>query len=313
MLAITETSMDTRLRIFLAHASDDKAAVRALHAQLTQAGLQPWLDEMDLVPGLPFDAQIRQAIRDCVVFLACLSQVSVAKSGYVQKEFRFALDVLATKPPGTLFLIPVKLDDCVIPDLAIPNLGVALRDIHSVNLSKEDGFAKLVAAIEHAIEQAITLQGVLSSAKPTDLGANEKRGLSVRGDAMVGIKMLWDIADNDTFEVMDLHLRNSRIDKTFDDVLIRLRLPAHIAFVSKTSIPGPKHHVGEVMLTYPHPAHPKTSFDLGYLRRYVEPGKFTSGWFGATRNINEIEWSVSARNTPPTSGTIDISRLRKDQ
>jgi hypothetical protein len=48
--------------------------------------------------------------------LVCLSEVSVSKVGYIQKELKFALDIADQQPPGAIYLIPVRLEPCMVPD-----------------------------------------------------------------------------------------------------------------------------------------------------------------------------------------------------
>jgi hypothetical protein len=48
------------LRVFLCHSSGDKQAVRDLYRRLRGDGLDPWLDEENLLPGQNWDlSQIR--------------------------------------------------------------------------------------------------------------------------------------------------------------------------------------------------------------------------------------------------------------
>jgi formylglycine-generating enzyme required for sulfatase activity len=101
------------LRVFLCHASQDKPKVRDLYKRLKSEGfIQPWLDEEDLLPGQDFDLEIDKAIRDADVIIICLSTVSVAKEGYVNREVRRALDVADEKLEGAIYIIPLRLDDC---------------------------------------------------------------------------------------------------------------------------------------------------------------------------------------------------------
>lgn len=139
--------MTSPARIFLAHASEDKPAVRELYRELKARGFDPWLDSEDLMPGQVWKIEIPKAIREASVFLACLSSRSIAKRGYVQKEFRTALNTFGELPPGSIYLIPVRLDDCEVPDLQIPDLGLGLRDVHWVDLFAEDGLDRLLRAL----------------------------------------------------------------------------------------------------------------------------------------------------------------------
>ena len=105
--------MTRKLRIFLCHASQDKPAVRELYKRLAaEPWIEPWLDEENLLPGQDFDVEIYKAARDTDAIIICLSKVSVAKEGYVNKEIRRALDAADEKPEGAIYIIPLRLDDC---------------------------------------------------------------------------------------------------------------------------------------------------------------------------------------------------------
>ena len=103
------------LRVFLCHASQDKPAVRKLYRYLKQHGIQPWLDQEDLLPGENWEVEIPRALNNSDVILVCLSKNSINKEGYVQKEIVFALDKALEKPDGTIFIIPAKLEECEVP------------------------------------------------------------------------------------------------------------------------------------------------------------------------------------------------------
>ena len=132
-----------QLKVFLCHGSEDKSAVRSLYAQLRAADLNPWLDEIDIAPGMEWDTAVRTAIHAADIVLACLSSTSVKKTGYVQKEIRFALDRADEKPEGTTYIIPVKLEECEVPS--------RLSRWQWVNLFEEQGYERLMSALrEHA-------------------------------------------------------------------------------------------------------------------------------------------------------------------
>jgi hypothetical protein len=127
------------LRVFLCHASGDKALVRDLYKSLKRDGFEPWVDEEDLVPGQDWEAEIRKTVRSSGVVLVCLSSRAVNKEGFVQKEIKFALDCADEKPPGTIFLIPAKLEECPVPE--------RLSHLHWVNLTERTGYGKLLVAL----------------------------------------------------------------------------------------------------------------------------------------------------------------------
>ena len=105
-----------RLNVFLCHAKEDKPTVRELYRQLSAEGwLDVWLDEENLFPGQEWDMEIEKAVEQADVVLVCLSTHSVDKEGYVQKELRFVLNIADEKPEGTIFVVPLRLDDCQVP------------------------------------------------------------------------------------------------------------------------------------------------------------------------------------------------------
>ncbi|TRU68280.1 MAG: TIR domain-containing protein [Microcystis viridis Mv_BB_P_19951000_S69] len=139
----------SEIQIFLAHASDDKPAVLALYNRLKQAGYKPWLDKKDLIAGQIWRDEIPKAIKASQIFLACLSAKSANKQGYIQRELRIALDILGEMLPGTIFFIPMRLEEWEIPDLRLAQVGLNLRDIHRLDYWEEDGFEQLERAITH--------------------------------------------------------------------------------------------------------------------------------------------------------------------
>ncbi|MFN0124344.1 MAG: toll/interleukin-1 receptor domain-containing protein [Blastocatellia bacterium] len=137
--------MDVREQpnVFLCHSSGDKPAVRELYARLRADGCNPWLDEKNLLPGHDWEHEIRRAIRQSDFVLVCLTRDSVDRFGYVQKEMGYVLDRALETPEGRIFIVPVRLEECPIPD----RLGAW----HYVDLYADDGYARLTQALGKAV------------------------------------------------------------------------------------------------------------------------------------------------------------------
>lgn len=104
------------LRVFLCHSSADKPAVRELYQKLrAEPWIEPWLDEEELFPGQDWETEIEKAVEASDVVLVCLSNGSINKRGYVQKELRFALDIALEIPEETIFIVPLRLEECTPP------------------------------------------------------------------------------------------------------------------------------------------------------------------------------------------------------
>ena len=134
-----------KVRVFLCHSSSDKAPVRALYRQLQQEGdIEPWLNEENLLPGQNWDYEIRKAVRESNVVLACLSSASVTRRGYVQTEIKLALDVADEQPEGTIYLIPTRLEPCNVPE--------RLKRWQWVDLFEERGYEQLLRALRLGLQ-----------------------------------------------------------------------------------------------------------------------------------------------------------------
>jgi hypothetical protein len=122
------------------HSSGDKPAVRDLYRRLSADGFAPWLDEEELLPGQDWQQEIPAAVRACHVVIVCLSQKSVSKEGYLQREIRDAWYVAEEKPQGTIFIIPVKLEEVEVPK--------RLSQWQWAKLFEEGGYERLVRALK---------------------------------------------------------------------------------------------------------------------------------------------------------------------
>jgi diguanylate cyclase (GGDEF)-like protein len=126
------------MRVFLCHASEDKARARLLYRDLKAQGFAPWLDEEDLLPGQDWELEIQKAVRRSDAIVVCMSVKAVSKEGFVQKEIKYALDIADEKPEGTIFIIPVKLEPCVVPTRLARWQWIDLDD---------DGFTRVVQSL----------------------------------------------------------------------------------------------------------------------------------------------------------------------
>ena len=105
-----------KIHVFLCHSSQDKPIVRELYQRLNAEGwIDPWLDEEKLLPGQDWDMEIEKAVEAADAVIVSLSNGSMTKEGYIQKELRKVLDIALEKPEETIFVIPLRLEDCEIP------------------------------------------------------------------------------------------------------------------------------------------------------------------------------------------------------
>jgi len=133
------------VQIFLSYARPDEEEVENLYQKLSNKGFKPWMDKRDILPGERWPSSIQEAIRRSDFFLACLSKNSVDKRGWIQREIREALDILQGMLDSDIYLIPVRLEACEVLE--------RLRDFQWVNLFEENGWARLMKAIQIGIKR----------------------------------------------------------------------------------------------------------------------------------------------------------------
>ncbi|WP_456425151.1 toll/interleukin-1 receptor domain-containing protein [Rhodocaloribacter sp.] len=131
------------VQVFLCHASEDKIKVMEVYRRIKAEGFKPWIDKEDLLPGQDWDREIRRVIPQSDIALAFFSKNSVSKRGYYQKELKLLLEVLKEMPPGQVFVIPVRLDECEIHE--------EFKRYQYADLFETNGLDKVIASItEHS-------------------------------------------------------------------------------------------------------------------------------------------------------------------
>jgi serine/threonine protein kinase len=130
-----------QLKVFICHAREDKSIAEMLYSRLKELGLSPWLDQKNLLPGLDWELEIEKAVKASDAIVICLSRNSVNKEGYVQKEIKFALDSADEKPEGTIYLIPLKLEECEMPH--------RLQRWQWVDYFEKDGYERLTNSLKY--------------------------------------------------------------------------------------------------------------------------------------------------------------------
>lgn len=120
---------------FISHAPEDWRTADWLQHILEAAGIRVWRGSVDLLPGQDRRTEIRKAISEgALVFIACFSRYSLARPRSIQnEELLLAVEQLRMRLPADPWLIPVRFDDCLVPDIEIGG-GRTLASLESANL-----------------------------------------------------------------------------------------------------------------------------------------------------------------------------------
>jgi hypothetical protein len=147
--------------VFISYIREDADQVDRLQHALEAAGLRVWRDTANLWPGQDWRKKIRDAItNDSLVFLACFSHQSLArKKSYQRQELILAMAEMQLRSPDKPWLIPVRFDECEIPDYDIGG-GRTIASIQRADLFGDrfgDGAARLIESIRGLLGRQVGL------------------------------------------------------------------------------------------------------------------------------------------------------------
>ena len=141
---------------FLSYVSQDAEIIQRLVDDLTSHGIKVWFDRNDLKAGQRWKNAIRTAIREGGFFIACFSQeYSRRTTTYMNEELTVAIEELRRRRASVSWFIPVKLNDCSIPDRDIGS-GETLQDIQHVALY--ENWSRGINLLAEAIQPVIQTQ-----------------------------------------------------------------------------------------------------------------------------------------------------------
>lgn len=135
-------------KIFISYAREDSSIVQSLFYFLKDKGFLPWLDTINILPGQNWEDEISKAIDQCDFIIICLSNYSVNKRGVFQVEIKKALEKAREKLPSDIFIIPLRFQECSIPDQV---KSIQVLDYFSLNAKN-----LLLKSLYHGIEQRNT-------------------------------------------------------------------------------------------------------------------------------------------------------------
>jgi len=234
--AINKSEPDNPL-IFLSYAKEDKERVRRIYRRLIAERLNVWWDLANLLPGQEWEKVIVNTIKNAHCVIVFLSNYSVNKRGYIQKEIRVALEAAEKIPEGEIFIIPVRLDECLVPEGLTKWQwidGFRPRELNKIILSLKTKFvqeaAKLVIVEDSKREMSFTLEKDISSIGRKDIMGDvlpdidlsfidPRRGVSRRHARIM--------RRGKTFYVEDLASRNGTV------INRSIRLSPHVSYPLK--------------------------------------------------------------------------------
>lgn len=135
--------------VFISYCHENRTIVDRLCQALASHDIHIWLDRDNIGPGTPWKQAIQQAIQHGDFFIACFStEVNARNQTYMSEELKVAIEELHRRPVDKVWFIPVKLNECEIPDIDIGG-GETLRNLQYIDLHEnwETGIQRLLNTI----------------------------------------------------------------------------------------------------------------------------------------------------------------------
>ncbi len=201
-------------QVFVCYAREDEHLARRLYRDLKQSGVPTWIACEDILPGQRWKIAIKEAIQRSAFFLAILSNYSVSKTGYVQKELREALDWLERMPPSQIFVIPIRIEDCEPQD-------ERLQEIHWLDLFPlkeryEDGLRRILQVLRPAREarESVGTEFEIETGQERTAGATSPKHTS-KDSRLISLRSAPQTLSREDVNKLEKHYRGLQND--FED------------------------------------------------------------------------------------------------
>jgi hypothetical protein len=130
--------------IFFSYANPDQERVIQFYDTLVSGGFNLLLDCRNIKPGQNWDFEIKRAFEKSSFVIVFLSNNSINRRSYVQRELKMALDKLNEKLIDDIYIIPVILDD----DITVPD---QLKAIHCIRASNPQCFSQVSDSLTYQL------------------------------------------------------------------------------------------------------------------------------------------------------------------
>lgn len=133
-------------KVFLCYDRRNKDKVQEIYDYLVSQHFNVWMDKYNVLAGAKFSEVAKESILKVDYFLVLQSKEMMEKlEGYCYEEIDTALTRQKRMKPGTIFIIPTRIDDC-------ENLPI-FNDFHCHDLKYMKDYEELVKHIKRDFER----------------------------------------------------------------------------------------------------------------------------------------------------------------
>ncbi len=125
--------------IILCHAFEDKKVVGRVYDALHDSGFEVWIDSESVLGEQDWEPDIANWLGQAACMLVFLSKNSVRKIDSTFHEFGQLIDAWKEMPEGTIYTIPVRINDCQIPEL--------FSGLNHIDLFEDQGLERVIRCL----------------------------------------------------------------------------------------------------------------------------------------------------------------------
>ena len=100
---------------FFSYSRKDRERVDALARRLSSREIRTWMDTKQIIGG-DWEREIKRGLRHSNFFIACLSHNTAQPGDVLRFEYASALEIQQERLEGDIFIVPVRLEACEIPE-----------------------------------------------------------------------------------------------------------------------------------------------------------------------------------------------------
>lgn len=175
--------------IILCHAFEDKKVVSPVYEALQDSGFEVWLDSESVLSEHEWEPDIADWLGQAACMLVFLSKNSVRKIGSTLHEFGQLLDAWQNMPADAVYTIPVRINDCEIPEL--------LSNLDYIDLFEDQGLAHIIGCLREG-EAKRSQVGIGSDAQDSNPAPGEQVQDEVLGDFHIAVDGRGEVVDAPT-------------------------------------------------------------------------------------------------------------------
>ena len=139
-------------KAFLSYVKENKEIIEKIDLYLTNSDIHVVTDYKNIEGGSNWKKTLQELIEGSGYFIACFSkEFNQREKTVLYRELDYAIEYTKDIPIGRIWIIPVRINECTIPNIEIRSREM-LTDLHRIDLFPKTAFEKGIKSIVDIIK-----------------------------------------------------------------------------------------------------------------------------------------------------------------